>query len=363
MTEQHTLWRGDSMNNELYCKESFENSLLYWLESFLLNKVNRISQRQIKNRKLLNYTIERVREGTGSIDELHFYMKNIRLAGIIGINTYANPLKRFYQYVLASKIKKFEMIDEDYLSECLFEITCTLADATKKNFRMAIIELFKYIDKKASTHFNIELNNWGGLNSVSGVKLPEYLKDEEIQHFLNALQLYANQSEKYVKYAVIIELILKTGIRAHEAVNLKFCDISMTDDFYILKIFGKGNKERIVMIKSEVLNDYLMSRKKENVSSNDLLFLSSRCSKITQANLHNHISTILSMAKIKKGKKGPHLLRHTFATKLYNKTKDLILVQEALGHSDISTTRLYTHFDKERLSKAASIMDDFHIYD
>ena len=67
---------------------------------------------------------------------------------------------------------------------------------------------------------------------------------------------------------------------------------------------------------------------------------------------------ILLQAGIRKDKNGAHMLRHTFATRLYKKNKDLILVQEALGHADLNTSRIYTHFDQDRLKAATSVMDD-----
>ena len=67
---------------------------------------------------------------------------------------------------------------------------------------------------------------------------------------------------------------------------------------------------------------------------------------------------ILLFAGIRKDKNGAHMLRHTFATRLYQQNHDLVLVQEALGHADLNTSRIYTHFDKERLKIAAATLDD-----
>ena len=72
---------------------------------------------------------------------------------------------------------------------------------------------------------------------------------------------------------------------------------------------------------------------------------------MTQAYVSRIVENILISAGIRKEKNGAHMLRHSFATLLYQKHHDLILVQEALGHSDINTSRIYTHFDKERLEK------------
>ena len=79
---------------------------------------------------------------------------------------------------------------------------------------------------------------------------------------------------------------------------------------------------------------------------------------LTQAYVSRSVENILTFAGIRKEKNGAHMLRHSFATLLYQKSLDLVLVQEALGHSSIATSRIYTHFDKTRLSKTTSIMDN-----
>jgi len=88
------------------------------------------------------------------------------------------------------------------------------------------------------------------------------------------------------------------------------------------------------------------------------LFQSRTGKPLTQAYVSYIMDKILMTAGIRKEKNGAHMLRHTFATLLYQKNRDLILVQEALGHSDLNTSRIYTHFDKERLKIAANTMDD-----
>ena len=91
---------------------------------------------------------------------------------------------------------------------------------------------------------------------------------------------------------------------------------------------------------------------------NNLLFCNKKGTALTQAYVSRTVEKILLSAGIRKEKNGAHMLRHTFATLLYLKSKDLVLVQEALGHASLDTSRIYTHFDKDKLYKAASIMDD-----
>ena len=103
------------------------------------------------------------------------------------------------------------------------------------------------------------------------------------------------------------------------------------------------------MIKESIikrdLDDWLQIRCCEN----NLLFCNQKGTPLSQAYMYTTVEKILLEAGIRKEKNGNHMLRHTFATLLYQKSKDLILVQESLGHADINTSRIYTHFDKSKL--------------
>jgi integrase/recombinase XerD len=79
---------------------------------------------------------------------------------------------------------------------------------------------------------------------------------------------------------------------------------------------------------------------------------------MTQAYVSRIVEQVLFQAGIRKAKNGAHMLRHTFATLLYRKRKDIVLVQEALGHASLNTSRIYTHFDNQRLKEAASVAGD-----
>ena len=148
-------------------------------------------------------------------------------------------------------------------------------------------------------------------------------------------------------------------MRVSEALGLHVKDVILEDGFYIFQIKGKGNKPRIAMIKERYiqkdLKDWLCIRNENS----PLLFQSRTCKALTQSYVSYIMDKILLNAGVRKEKNGAHMLRHTFATKLYQKNRDLVLVQEALGHADINTSRIYTHFDKERLKAAANTMDDF----
>ena len=352
------------MRYPLDFKDSFDKTLLFWMERFIRYKLTSLSNRQVKDQKKIEDIINRLSKGTNSIDELQYMAKEARNAGIIGINTYFKPLEKLYRYLTNLGLSSMKEIDEETIIDFLASSTGGLSDATKKNYRIAMINFFGYIDKQneekdgSSKVYSIELKNWAGLRGKAGQKLPVYMTEDEIAKFLEAVEKYPFKSEIAPRNRLLIKMILYTGIRVSEATNLKIKDIIADGDIYLLKITGKGNKSRVVMIKSKhikkELDEWLLKRRCEN----NLLFCNKKGTALTQAYVSRIVEKILISAGIRKEKNGAHMLRHTYATLLYLKSKDLVLVQEALGHASLDTSRIYTHFDKDKLYKAASIMDD-----
>ena len=190
-------------------------------------------------------------------------------------------------------------------------------------------------------------------------KLPSYLNESEVARFITAIDEFPFSDKTIYRNKLILKMILYTGIRVSEALNLKQKDISQKDEYFILQVRGKGNKPRIVMIFKrhiESLLDSWLSQKRAMNLKSDLVFCNFKDKILTQAYVSRVVEQVLSYAGIRKEKNGAHLLRHSFATLLYQKSLDLILVQEALGHSSIATSRIYTHFDTSRLQKTTSIM-------
>jgi integrase/recombinase XerD len=152
--------------------------------------------------------------------------------------------------------------------------------------------------------------------------------------------------------AVIIELLYSCGLRVSELVNLKLNDIDINSKY--LRCFGKGSKERIIPIgetAKNVVKKYLPVRdlliKKYNLTTKLLLILENGRI-INRQDVYNFIH---SQGKLIHKNISPHTLRHSFATHLIENGADLRIVQELLGHSDVSTTQLYTHISKKRLKE------------
>ncbi len=176
-------------------------------------------------------------------------------------------------------------------------------------------------------------------------KLPKVMTVDELETILN--------SDLSPVEVLIVELLYGCGLRVSELVNLRLNNIDINSKY--IQCFGKGSKERIVPFgkkAADAINMYLKVRDvivlKNNLSDNKILFLKDNGKQISRQDVYNFIR--------EQGKKihkhvSPHTLRHSFATHLLENGADLRVVQELLGHSDVSTTQLYTHITKKRLKE------------
>lgn len=181
-------------------------------------------------------------------------------------------------------------------------------------------------------------------------KLPQYLSEAEKRKLLKALR--SGSSTEASRDRAIFELFLGTGIRLQELVSLDVEDIDLAARQ--LRVRAKGGSQQVKFLKSNLrslLRAYLKQRRKADVGRYRALFLSNRGSRLSQRQVARRLEHWLGMAGIAK-KLSPHALRHTFATHLYSRTGDILVVQRALGHRDLSTTLIYTHLVDSQLENA-----------
>ncbi len=346
-------------------KDPVEN-LLLWIERFLRYKCTSLSNSQVKDQNKVFECLNELNHACNS-SQLEKVCKKARSAGLLGINTYALPLLKFYEYTKKISLKSLKSIDEVMLAEFLSVYTGGLSLATKKNYRIALLGLFSYIDKQnqdeneKSYIYNITLKNISGVNQSAGNKLPTHLNNEELEKFLEGIDKIEMSAKVRARNRLLIKIIVFTGMRSNEALQLKIKDFTLENGCYTILIKGKGDKYRAVMLKAfhieSLLKEWLMERELYPVK-NDLLFCNQKGSALTQAYLYKQVERIINFAGLRREKNGAHMLRHSFATLLYQKRHDLILVQEALGHASLNTSRIYTHFDKQRLEEVASIWEE-----
>jgi len=181
-------------------------------------------------------------------------------------------------------------------------------------------------------------------------KLPVFLTTAEKKRLLKELKGWTDFST--LRDRAMIEVLLGTGIRLGELAALDMDDIDL--DAKHLRVRAKGNVPQVKFIKTDLrtlLRRYLAERRRHGRPEMEALFLSNRDGRLCQRQIANRLAHWLRKAGIEK-ELTPHGLRHTFATHLYGATNDLLVVQRALGHRDVSTTQIYTHLVDGQLEEA-----------
>lgn len=178
-------------------------------------------------------------------------------------------------------------------------------------------------------------------------KLPIVLSQEEMIEILDGIIVCDAISSRN---RCMVELLYATGMRISELLNLTLKDLNIKMGF--IKVIGKGNKERMIPIGSyvgEILEQYINDYRAEfNIKNDSLLFFNKPGQRLSREEFYSILQTIVNSTSITK-KVSPHTFRHTFATHLLENGADLRSIQELLGHSDISTTTIYTHISNQKI--------------
>jgi len=185
-------------------------------------------------------------------------------------------------------------------------------------------------------------------------KLPDVLSEKEISLIINAIQ---ESSQFYQRDKAIIELLYSCGIRVTELCNLEMSNLFIDED--LIRVMGKGNKERLLPLgvrSKKYLYDYVKHSRNSHIkkSGSSFVFVSRNGNQLTRAMINIILNKWTQVSGLKKSV-SPHKLRHSFATHLLEGGADLRFVQALLGHSDISTTQIYTHIDKHYLKEVYKI--------
>ena len=185
-----------------------------------------------------------------------------------------------------------------------------------------------------------------------GRKLPDVLNQNEIDQIIAAIDLSVEGGERN---RAMLETLYGCGLRVSELIGLRISDLFFKQN--LVRVIGKGNKERIVPINSMAVKYIEIYRKEVRVfqtikkGHEDYVFLNRRGAKLTR----NMVFTIVKTLGIKAGihkKISPHTFRHSFASHLVNNGADIRIVQDLLGHASILTTEIYTHLDNQKLVDA-----------
>ena len=257
--------------------------------------------------------------------------------------SYKNDIHSFSLWSLKElgiPLKKINKIDIDQFISHLFKEGLKSSSVNRKISTLKAFYLFLLKKKE------IEASPMEDIVMPKQEKyLPVSMSEIEVEKLLNSpdVNISIERRDK-----AMIEMLYATGMRVSELVNLKLIDIDIQRS--VIKVLGKGSKERLIPygeIAGDFLNLYLKDRTKSNIKET---FLSNRGTKITRGAFWQRIKIYLSREGLKNSI-SPHTLRHAFATHLLNRGADLRSVQILLGHSDLSTTQIYTHIAKQRLGE------------
>lgn len=258
------------------------------------------------------------------------------------VSSYKNDISSFFTWCDKEQLDLLKIIDlnlNNYISN-LFSIGLKSSSINRKISSIKHFYLF-LLKKKV-----IKNSPADEITTPKQEKyLPTSMSEDEVESLLGSPKS-SIKIERRDK--AMIEILYATGMRISELVNLKLTDIDFNRS--VLKVFGKGSKERLVPYgekAAEALKIYLEDRKK--LDSKDV-FLSNRGTRITRGAFWQRIKIYIKRENLKSSI-SPHTLRHAFATHLLNRGADLRSVQILLGHSDLSTTQIYTHIAKKRLGE------------
>lgn len=269
------------------------------------------------------------------------------------VDSYRLDLAQFTAWL--DSPREFLTIDHDKLQEFLgFRIdqgykassSLRMLSCLRKFFRFLYLENYRQDDPTATLE-----------SFRKPTRLPKSLNEEQVMDLLNA----PNTLEPIeLRDKAMLELLYATGLRVSELVSLTTENMSLRQG--VVRIIGKGDKERLVPMGEEAIywiqeffqqaRPILLNHEQSNV-----VFPSKRGVQMTRQTFWHRIKHYAQLAGIESDKLSPHVLRHAFATHLVNHGADLRVVQMLLGHSDLSTTQIYTHVAKARLK---SLHEQFH---
>jgi len=276
------------------------------------------------------------------------YLEAERNMSAYTVRNYTTDLLDFFNFLRGNGIGSLKDVDRltlrDYLSHLMKQGLVKASIARKLS---AIRSFYRYLLQE-------------GLVSTSPVattsspkldkRLPSFLTIEEVGRLLEAPDLSTPQGQRD---RALLELLYASGLRVSELVRLNLEQINL--DTREIRVWGKGAKERVVLMgkpAAEALNTYLSQSRPKLLEEkrSSTLFVNRYGGRLPERGIQRILEKYARLAGIDK-RVHPHLLRHTFATHLLDGGADLRVVQELLGHADLSSTQIYTHVTKSRAKK------------
>ncbi len=277
-----------------------------------------------------------------SIENFKNFLKLERGLSMNSIESYEFDLIQFKNFIIENSINESpKKCSSSTVKRYLYKNFSNKKSRSQARSISALKSFFNYLLFEGEIHSS-------PINDIESPKienkLPEVLTEDEIKRLISSVNL---DSEFGQRNKTIIEVLYGTGIRVSELIELKLSNIFFKEN--ILKVTGKGNKERFVPLGKIAIIEikkYLNNRDKLKINSkySDILFLNRYGRQLTRSMIFKVINDSSKNAEIDK-KISPHTLRHSYATHLLKNGADLRTIQLILGHESITTTEIYTHLD------------------
>ena len=290
---------------------------------------------------------------TKNINLIESYLEHICVNKNLSKNTiksYREDLFEFSRFIKGNEIKK---IQDNQIKEFINYLSVKFSPKSHSRKLSSLKNFFNYL-------FDIKIINFNPVSNFDFPKvprsLPKFLTENEVKILIN--KTYQDVTNKGLRLSVMLEILYTSGIRISELVKIRKNEINENLSSILIK--GKGGQERVVPLFGSAvkcLKKYLNldEIKKEN---NFFLFPSgSKDGHITRHRFFQLIKKLADECNISKAKVSPHVIRHSFASHLLDRGVDLRIIQESLGHKDISTTQIYTHIQANKVRK---ILDEKH---
>lgn len=286
----------------------------------------------------------RIRE---AIENYLYHISVIEQKSQRTVESYSNDLRKYESFLSDNAIENIEDVSNRDLQLFIGEQLNVLSKTSAAHLLTSLRNIHRYL----FLNFNIPDPTQNLTVKVNRDRLPSFLNEDEIRSLLDS---FDELEEKEMFQRCLLQLIYASGMRVSEVADLQVKQVNLSHK--MLRIVGKGNKERVVLIDhdtSQRLARYFATSRKKWLAGKEsqYFFVNQRGNRVNR-------QYIFGLIKRKQTELGishsisPHTLRHSFATHLLENEADLRTVQELLGHSDISTTQIYTHIQRKQLHQA-----------
>ncbi|PIE45526.1 MAG: site-specific tyrosine recombinase XerD [Gammaproteobacteria bacterium] len=280
------------------------------------------------------------------IDDFILHLATVEGLAKNTCQSYKNDLIIFSVYLAEQAILLEDANAQNISNYLLLRVQDGISNTTNARIQSSLKRFYRFL----VTEKYIENNPTDKIKRPkSGRRIPKSLSEEDVEALLKAPDI---DTVVGLRDRAMLEILYATGLRVSELISIKLFDYDLNAG--VLKVMGKGSKERILPLGEyahDWLNQYLKRREQLlQRRPSDFLFLSKRGQGMTRQTFWHAIKRHAQNAEIETAL-SPHTVRHAFATHLLNHGADLRIVQMLLGHSNISTTQIYTHVANARLSK------------